>query len=267
MDVTGGMRAATRVLAHRGSHLPAGPVENSLGAFVRAIDQHVDVLELDVRRTLDGVLVVNHDPRVLPGTARIAKTRQADLPRLPDGQPVASLAEVAALARSRGAKLAVELKEAGYEREVIDVLRGAGLVGDAFELISFAPKSLRAVKAIDPAIRTGLLAPRIPEFLRESALYPAAIWLLERRDWQPALNRAARVGADYVSVDHRMLTPKFLAAAERRGIPFDVWTANTTQQIRRALDAGASGIVTDHPVVAMRMRDAHRTTEALTRIA
>jgi glycerophosphoryl diester phosphodiesterase len=233
-------------------------VENSLGAFVRGIEQHVDVLELDLRRTLDGVMVVNHDPRILPGTPKIAKTLFADLPKLADGQSVATLDQVAALAHARGAKLAIELKETGAEQQVVDILRGAGLATDSYELISFSPKALKAVKAIDPSIRSGLLAPRIPGFLRESALYPAAIWMLERLDWQPALNRAARAGADYVSVDHRMLTPKFLAAARQRGIPFDVWTANTTPQIQRALDAGAQGIVTDHPLVAMRMRDAHQ---------
>ncbi|MCW2972586.1 MAG: Glycerophosphoryl diester phosphodiesterase [Thermoleophilia bacterium] len=247
--------AAPRVLAHRGFHddSPIGPWQNSMGAFQKGAAAGVDALELDVRRTHDGVLVVHHDATPTGGGPKISALDLAQLPHLPDGQPIPTLAEVAGFAKTSGAKLAVELKESGYEREVVDTLH-AQVGNDQFEVISFSPSALRAVKAADPEIRTGLLAPRIPAWLRESAAYPIALWALDTANWMPAINHAVRLGADYLSVDHRMASPKFLAEAATRHVPVDVWTVNTEPEMQRLIAAGVQGIVTDDPASALRLR-------------
>ena len=62
-------------ISHRGAHqtLP----ENSIPAFLRAIELGADAIELDVHATSDGVVVVHHDPVVnAPG---VGKARIADL--------------------------------------------------------------------------------------------------------------------------------------------------------------------------------------------
>ena len=64
------------VFAHRGFHLAER--ENTLAAFAAALEIGVDGVELDVRRTLDGVLVVHHDPDV--GSLDIALSTRSDLP-------------------------------------------------------------------------------------------------------------------------------------------------------------------------------------------
>jgi len=222
-------------------------------AFVHGIDAAVDVLELDVRRTLDGVLVVNHDAKVVKGTPSIKRLLFADLPKLADGQALATLEGVAELARARGAKLAVEIKERGYEREIVNALQ-SHLGNDQFEVISFYNTSLKRVEAMDGGIRTGLLAPRVPGMIRESGAYRGVVALMDKLDWQPSLNRGARVGADYVSVDIGMATPRFIAGAERRGIPLDVWTVDQVTDMERLVTSGVQGIVTDHPDVAMNVR-------------
>ena len=104
------------MLAHRGYHA-GGVSENSLGAFEAAHRLGVDQLELDVRRTRDGELVIHHDPKLADGR-KLAEVDYRDLPLLPDGQRIPTLAQVAQFARTSGARLAVELKEEGYEREV-----------------------------------------------------------------------------------------------------------------------------------------------------
>jgi glycerophosphoryl diester phosphodiesterase len=50
------------IAAHRGAHLEAP--ENSMAAFRKAIDMGIDIIELDVRCTKDGVLVLMHDKTV-----------------------------------------------------------------------------------------------------------------------------------------------------------------------------------------------------------
>lgn len=242
----------TRVVAHRGFAGVPGPVENSLAAFERAIAAGADAIELDVRRTRDGVLVVHHDPELADGR-RIADLDAHQLPPLADGQAIPTLQQALQLTRARDARVVVELKERGYEPQAVAQLQAA-LPTRQFEVISFDTGTVRAVEGIDPRIRTGILAPRIPEWLRETALFPAATWVLDRLGLQPPLARAVRAGADYVSVDWRQASPTFIAAARERGIPLDVWTVDEPLQMRRLLDAGVQGIVTDHTDVAVALR-------------
>ncbi|MCT8998796.1 glycerophosphodiester phosphodiesterase [Chelativorans intermedius] len=100
------------VIGHRGA---CGHVrENTLESFARASDLGAEMWELDVRATRDGVCVVSHDDhleRVFGVDARISQLTAAELARLP-GAAVPTFAEVAALARARGAGLYVEIKAA-----------------------------------------------------------------------------------------------------------------------------------------------------------
>ena len=65
------------VIAHRGAS--AQFAENTLDAFLGAVDQGADGVELDVRRTADGHLAVHHDDTLADGTGSWT-TAFADLP-------------------------------------------------------------------------------------------------------------------------------------------------------------------------------------------
>lgn len=120
----------TLIFAHRGAWDPAP--QNSLEAFERAIALGVDMIELDVRRTRDGVLVVQHDPI--------------------DGEPTGpTLAEVLDLARHR-IGVDVEVKEPGYVPQVVTMLDPARHL-----LTSFHDEVVAEAKQCAPALRTGLL--------------------------------------------------------------------------------------------------------------
>lgn len=241
------------VYSHRGYHGVNGISENSLGAFAAAADLGADSLELDVHRTRDGVLVINHDPTVADGR-KIADLDYVELPLLADGQKIPRLAEVADLARQRGIHMSVELKEEGYERDVAFEL-ASHVPMSQVDLISFSRKSIREVETFDPSINTGLLEPRLPVWLRNSAFYPAALWVMDTLDWHPSLSAAARVGADFVSAEHRMVTPEFIAAAHERGMPVVAWTVDDTTRMAELVQDGADGIVTNRPDRALQLRD------------
>jgi glycerophosphoryl diester phosphodiesterase len=240
------------VLAHRGYHAN-GVSENSLGAFEAGRALGVDQLELDVRKTRDGVMVIHHDPKLADGRT-LADVDYADLPLLPDGQKIPTLAQVADFAKASGSHLAVELKEEGYEREVAFELASRVPMSQV-DLISFSRDSIRELEDFDPSLRTGLLEPRMPEWLRSSPFYGAARWFMDTFNWHPSLTAAAKAGADFVSVEHRMIDDEFVDDAHERGLGVMAWTVDDPARMHELLALGIDGIVTNRPDLAMAARD------------
>lgn len=133
----------TRIVAHRGASAEAP--ENTLAAFERAIEVGADMIEFDVRRALDGRLVISHDP----------VRKQARPP---------SLEDTLRLTQGR-IQLDVELKEPDCERDAIDLLLRYFPLSD-FCITSFLAPALRATRAIHPGIRTGLIFARWNKSIR-----------------------------------------------------------------------------------------------------
>src|SRR5260370_6189299 len=93
--------AVVAVLAHRGASAVAP--ENSLEAFCEARRLGADGVELDVRRSADGALVVHHDAEIA-GVGRVAALKVVDLP------PVVPLLEPA-IAACGDLLVNIELKD------------------------------------------------------------------------------------------------------------------------------------------------------------
>jgi glycerophosphoryl diester phosphodiesterase len=200
------------ICAHRGASR-AHP-ENSVPAFVAAIQMGADMIETDVRRTARGALVLHHDPLG---------------PRRPRG--VTELGELVELAAGRIA-LDVELKEAGYEAQVLDALdpRPAGLV-----VTSFLPRAVAAVHALDPGVETGLI-------------FRAG----DRRDLAA---RAGACGARMVVAHSSSLRPELAAQLAAAGRPLMVWTVNDRRRLAAVMATpGVTHVVTDVPDVALAIR-------------
>jgi glycerophosphoryl diester phosphodiesterase len=137
-------RGGVFVVAHRGCHnpvpaqgLPAVP-ENSLAALEKCVTLGVDMMETDIRRSKDGVLVIMHDPtvdRTTNGSGRVADLTWAQLkvlrlrqnfgglmaPQLTD-QHVSSLDELLAAAKGR-IMINLDIKEAIYPQVIAAAVR------------------------------------------------------------------------------------------------------------------------------------------------
>ena len=223
----------TLVIAHRGAWGPAAPnapVENTLEAFEAAVTLGVDMIELDVRRTRDGHLVVFHDARVktvptssLPYDALKVKGTASRPPLLAD-----------VVARIKGKiALNVELKEPGYVDETIAFLRPFGL--DRCLLSSFFDEVLRESRALAPELRTGLLV---------AAGFRKALTV-----------RLQASRADCLGLHRRLATAAALDSAATAGIPCVIWTVNAPQAMDRYLGhVAVEGVVTDRPALALERR-------------
>jgi glycerophosphoryl diester phosphodiesterase len=149
-------RAKPEKISHRGAHqmLP----ENSIPAFLRAIELGADAIELDVHATSDGVVIVHHDPVVnAPGAARtrIADLSASEVRRFPlvHGVEIPTLQGVLDAVGNR-AMVYVEIKAPGIEPLVVRCIRES----DARCAVhAFDHHVVKTVKRIFPAIRTGVL--------------------------------------------------------------------------------------------------------------
>lgn len=148
------------VIAHRGASRECP--ENTLPAFLRALELGVDGIELDVHLTRDKVVVVHHDavPRVLSPPQRLAGRGISDLSltdvrqlHVDENTGIPTLQEVLAAIGDR-AEVFIEIKGLHMEREVVAC---AGQYGKRFAIHSFDHRAVKRVRKLAPEFRTGVL--------------------------------------------------------------------------------------------------------------
>jgi glycerophosphoryl diester phosphodiesterase len=242
-------------VAHRGASTLAP--ENTIEAFRLAVEAGASGLELDVHMTRDGHIVVIHDAtvdRTTNGSGAVSEMTLDELRRFdaghnfsPDGgstRPyrgrgvwVPTLGEV--LEEFPGVAVNIEIKAGtpGIEETVLGILRDANALGRA--LVVSTPHAIvkRFRKISSGHISTGASRWEIGVF-----------YILSRL----RLERLVRPAYDALQVPllHRgilVVTPRFIRAAQARGVRVDVWTINQAEEMRRLLDLGIDVIMTDRP--------------------
>jgi glycerophosphoryl diester phosphodiesterase len=217
------------VLAHRGG---AGPWhENSLEAFSAALNLGADGVELDVRLSADGELVVHHDAAI----AGAGLVHQCRTEALPEWVPTLEQA----LRTCAGAVVNVEIKnmptDLGYDpanrvsASVASLLaEGAGARPWPAHIVvsSFWPDSLVAVRQAYPPAVLGLL------------VHPAL-------DVRSALDTAAGLGCAALHPHHSQVDAALVQDAHERGLAVATWTVNSPAEIDAVADAGVDVVITD----------------------
>jgi glycerophosphoryl diester phosphodiesterase len=102
-------------IAHRGGIMPGYP-ENTLSAYRQAIKLGAKVIEIDLRGSKDGAIVIMHDEtvdRTTNGTGKVAEHTLAELLQLDAGQgeSIPTFAQVLALVQSTDVRLLLDIKE------------------------------------------------------------------------------------------------------------------------------------------------------------
>ncbi|HSV90320.1 MAG TPA: glycerophosphodiester phosphodiesterase family protein, partial [Nitrospiraceae bacterium] len=138
-------------IGHRGAagHAP----ENTLAAIQKGIALGVNSVEIDVRRTADGVLVVLHDAtvnRTTNGKGRVDRMCLRDIKKLDagDGEHIPTLEEVFKVAEGKTG-LILELKIRGAAQQTAEAVREAGF-RDSVIYASFLHDELQHVQTVDP---------------------------------------------------------------------------------------------------------------------
>ena len=237
-EILSGSRPRPVVIAHRGaSHYHR---ENTLEAFEAAVVMQAEMVEFDVRRTADGVLVIHHDHDV--AGEKIQDMTRAELQEKSGaaGYSIPTLTEVLEFCAGKVA-VDIELKETGYEEQVLETALGA-LEAELFLVSSVHDAAIRKVKDLRPDLRTGLILSSRPRWQLMTKLYP------ERR--------ARQAGADVLVVSQKLLKVGFLSTARSIGLPIWIYTVNDRKELWRMItDERIGGIFTDRPDVALFLRD------------
>ena len=243
---------APLLVAHRGGARLAP--ENTLSAFRQAIDVWgADMIELDVRLSRDGEVMVIHDAtvdRTTNGSGRVEDLTFQELSQLdaghrfsgPDGgRPyrdqgitIPTFREV--LEAFPEVRLNVEIKVRGAALPLVEVIRTHH--AEHRTLVAASRESDRR-----PA--RGYLGP-----WGASSRQVRLFVLLH----QTRLGRWYTPSCDTLQVPEAykgrvIVTPRFLAEARRRNIPVHVWTVDDPEAMRRLLAMGVDAIQTDRPDV------------------
>ena len=221
------MSSQAAVIGHRG--WPDRYPDNTLAGFVAALD-HVDFLELDVRRSADGKLVLAHDPTV--GGIEVAGTPWPVLAEidLGEGNRPALLDEV--LLSISGCPAHIEVKndpmEPGYEPDHRLALEAAARArpGD-FVTSAFWPTA-DLVRKTFPDVPTGLV-------------------VLRAFDPPSAVVHALDAGHTLLVPNHHHVDETFMSLAG--DLMVTPWTVNDPVRAEELVQMGVSGIITDRPDV------------------
>ena len=232
-----------RLYAHRGSPGPSS-VENTLPAVAACLHDGADGVEVDLRLSADGVLVVSHDPtlRRLAGTRLAVATSTWEELRVASacaGVPLTRVEEVLAVLAGRPAVLEVKRPLPGAVPETVAALvavladlRRSGLPLDV-TVSSFSPAVVAEVRDRAPqelGLRTALLG--------------------DVRDRPTSLLRQAlEDGHDQVhpNVAALLAEPAAVGRAHALGVGVVPWTVNRGRALRRLAALGVDGFITDVP--------------------
>ncbi|MGE0510770.1 MAG: glycerophosphodiester phosphodiesterase [Acidimicrobiia bacterium] len=218
-------------MAHRGASR-AEP-ENTVAAYRRAGSMGAHAVELDVRRSLEGDLVVHHDPH-LPDGRLIRGTPRAELPA-----SVPSLGE--ALGACAGMWVNIEIKNDRKEPDfdssesiadaTIDVLRQRA-EDERWLISSFRMETIDRCRSLAPTIATAWLTISVPRTVTD------------------LLNAHGHVALHpWVG----MVKPKLIERCHAAGIRVNTWTCDDPDRMRELIAAGIDGICTNVPDVALRV--------------
>lgn len=213
------------VVAHRGALVDAP--ENSAAALEAAVSAGADVVEFDVSPGL----VVAHSLEERASNAL-------------------ALDEALELLAPHGIGLHVDVKERGFEAEVVAAVRRHG-VGERTYFSTAWPASARRLAELGPEIQRAIGYPndryRLSRFRWPSPLTAAgavcARALMPAR--VPLLLRQSR--ASVLSLHRAFCSSAAVAAAHRRGAPVVVWTVDDQEEVIRFAEMGVDGIVSDDP--------------------
>ena len=230
------------VTAHRG--FSGDAPENTLAAFRKAMEVGSDMIELDVRFSKDGQIVVIHDDtldRTTNGRGKVSDYTLKELKQFDAGswfgpqfsdERIPTFNEVLELAKGK-IPVNIEIKDESPSRykitdladRALQEVKKAGMAGQVI-FSSFYPSSLERIKERDPRIWVALLY---------------------HRDWNSLGEVTGGSAFSVVNLRHSFLTQEKIGRIHQEGMKVNTYTVNSEEEMERFIRWGVDGIITNHP--------------------
>ena len=213
-------------VSHRGLHdvLP----ENSIPAFVAALDAGADGVELDIHSSADGVLFVHHDSGIAgpDGSVPIGALDSKEIAKIRlDGDIAIPTLDATLEAIGTRAAVYIEVKAVGTENDLMRCLRRHTQNIDAYAVHSFDHRTIKRMIELMPSVRTGILQ---VSYLIDSCRAMRAAGAADL--WQHA----------------EFIDPALVIDVHACGGRVIAWTPNSETDWKRLHDAGVDAVCTDN---------------------
>jgi len=211
-------------VGHRGAR--AYEIENTLESYKKAIELGANAIELDVRKSNDGKIIVIHDDnlkRVFGKDISVNETTLIELKQLTGGK-IPTFEQALQFIDKKVERILVELKEVGYENKVLEIIKKENL-NERVIIVSFHEAALLNVREVDGKIETGLIYAK----------------------HKNPIDAALKLKAQYLVPLYKLTHTKNIEDAHKNNLKVIVWTINTQHEAKQYRDKGADGIASDKP--------------------
>jgi glycerophosphoryl diester phosphodiesterase len=209
-------------IAHRGD--PIAERENTLAAFASAVGQGADMVEIDLRRTRDGEIVILHDPTLARLWGLDRKVADLELAALWDlGRGEERIPTFRQVLDEVKVPLMVDFTGGEMVEGALAAARQAGAM-DRSLFVTGNVKALRRLRELAPEARIGLT------WVEADPPPPVLLEELEAEYWNPMF---------------RLVTPERVADVHRLGRKVSTWTVDKPRHMNRVIEAGVDAIVSN----------------------
>ena len=228
----------TKIISHRG-RTSRKSADNTLASVNDAIELKVEMVEVDIRQTKDSQIVCFHDPDIQGELIRDLDYSEI----IEKDSQIPTLEQVLWSAKGK-IGIEIELKEPGYELEVVSIARDY-FNYDKFVLKSFHPQVVERVKEIDQKIFAGLLVGSAYSFEQLFFTLKEAF----------TCTNFKQTNADFISPYYKIFEAGWFSRFTRNNVPIQVLTVNDVVSIRTLINQQVHSIITDIPEVAIGIRE------------
>lgn len=256
------------VIAHQGGD--GLRPSNTMAAFEHAVELGVDVLEMDIHSTKDGVLVVIHDAtvdRTTNGTGRVQdftfaelqtldagyhwptlaeESHRTDRPFRGQGIKIPSLEEVLIAFPDMPLNIEIKQKEPSIVPQFCELLKKHDRIGAHRTLVpSFHAETITEFREACPGVSTAVVQNEVVTFFMLNKLQLHRLWAPPAEAFQVPRESAGLT----------VITPSFVSNLQKHGVIVHPWTINSETEMARMLEMGVDGIITDYPDKLLEIRE------------
>ncbi|WP_282804173.1 glycerophosphodiester phosphodiesterase [Clostridium tetani] len=220
------------VTAHRGNTKEAP--ENTISSIKQAIEVKSDYVEIDVRQTKDGEIIVFHDSnlkRMAKVNKNVWEMNYEDIKNIDigmhfhkkfKGEKIPLLQEVIDVSKDK-IKLNIEIKADIYSKnlvkKVVKIIEDNDIINNCV-VTSLEYSDIKKVKELNPKIKTGYIM-----YIAKGDL--------------------TNIKSDFYSIEESIVSSNLVNEIHANGKEIHVWTVNHNWKMERLINIGVDNIITD----------------------